>query len=37
MWGDPGLHKACEVMLSLVSYGAVTGACLCLIRVSLAQ
>lgn len=33
----PGLHRAGEVMLSLMSYGAVTGACLGLIGVSLAQ
>lgn len=37
MWGNPGLHKTREVMLSLMSCGALTGACLCPTGVSLAQ
>lgn len=37
MWGSLGLHKACEVVMSLMSYGAMTGACLCVIRVSVSQ
>lgn len=29
VWGSLSFHRACEVVTSLMSYGAMTGACLC--------
>lgn len=37
VWGSLRFHTACEVVTSLMSYGAMAGACLYVIRVSVSQ
>lgn len=37
VWGSLRFHTACEVVTSLMSYGAMASACLYVIRVSVSQ